>query len=247
MNKTTFIILILAHLTICQVEPPSNPPATPIIDTTPAPAPVPIKIGIPSPIPDPKIDLPPPASACGANEYYECEWSCDTKCATLGQQCSLLGFLCTNMCRCKSGFARDRNGNCIPEKKCPGNTKCPKNEVYDKKIPSCPRQKNCRTLFEDEEPCPDPIPTYASCRCRAGFIRTVGMYNNDGECVPRQSCCKEPNTVLVNYPNPCPGNTCDHPPFELCHKPTKEWGCQCRKGFVKISETNRKCIRLENC
>ncbi|XP_077287806.1 uncharacterized protein LOC143912404 [Arctopsyche grandis] len=179
MNKIAFIILILAHLAICQDEPPSYPPDTPlIIDIPPTPPSTP-----PTPLPESRIGIPPPESrpACGANEYYECEWSCDTKCATLGQQCSLLGFMCTFMCRCNEGYARDRNGKCIPKEKCPGNTNCPMNEVYDLKIPNCPRQNNCRTLLEGHEPCPDIITYYASCRCRSGYVRSEGMFNNDAD------------------------------------------------------------------
>ncbi|XP_077291702.1 inducible metalloproteinase inhibitor protein-like [Arctopsyche grandis] len=158
----------------------------------------------------------------------------------------IISYVCVSKCRCKQGFARDYRGVCIPTKYCPGNTICPKNEVYDMRIPSCPRQATCSNLINEANRCgEDEVPTYIpACRCRRGYVRSGIRLN----CIRPKNCiCYQNNTIMVHYPNPCPGNTCQQPEFSKCDLVGKEWGCQCIEGHVRKSEGSYGCIPLSEC
>lgn len=197
---------------------------------------------------EPLLEPIAPASSpiiCGINEEYTCGSACDTECATLGQDCGIYSYACVSKCRCKEGFARDYRNVCIPTKYCPGNTICPKNEVYHMRIPSCPKQTTCSSLIYNAYRCDEnEVPTYIpGCKCKPGYIRS-GIRS---KCVLPKECCREPNTVLVENPNPCPGNTCQHPEFFKCLALGKKWGCQCKNGYVKENEDSYNCIHLSAC
>lgn len=159
--------------------------------------------------------------------------------------CGIYTFGCVNKCRCRKGFARDYEDVCIPVKCCPGNTVCPMNEEYDMRIPSCPPQMTCDDLFDKVVTCgQDEIPTYIpGCRCKRGYVRLGTRY----KCVLPNECCSEPNMVLVQKPNPCPGNTCQQPEFSKSNLAKKEWGWRCKAGHVKEMEDSYGCIQLSEC
>ncbi|OAD54560.1 Inducible metalloproteinase inhibitor protein [Eufriesea mexicana] len=52
------------------------------------------------------------------NEEYHCGSACQTTCATLGQPCPIKNIRCNDACYCKSGYARNRRGICIPVQNC---------------------------------------------------------------------------------------------------------------------------------
>jgi Trypsin Inhibitor like cysteine rich domain len=195
--------------------------------------------------PIPEIQPEKPQVTCGINEEYTCGSACDTECSTLGQHCNIYTYACVDMCRCKEGFARDYTNVCIPEKKCPGRTICPRGEVYDKRILSCPQQRTCASLLNRENTCgEDEVPTeIGGCRCRSGYIRS-GIRD---KCVRPEQCCTEPNTVFVHAPNPCQGNTCQQPEFTPCRQAGRVWGCQCKKGYVRKEQGSYGCIHLSKC
>ncbi|XP_057651848.1 inducible metalloproteinase inhibitor protein [Diorhabda carinulata] len=55
----------------------------------------------------------------GPNEHYACGSACQTACETLGEPCPIVNVRCNDDCFCNDGYARDDDGICIPQKKCP--------------------------------------------------------------------------------------------------------------------------------
>ncbi|XP_077288377.1 uncharacterized protein LOC143912830 [Arctopsyche grandis] len=225
MNKIILIVLLFASL--AAAEDPEQPPTATEVTT------------------------PKPEEKCGINEKYDCRWNCDSQCATMGQPCYSFGFWCASGCYCIEGHARDFQGICIPIKMCPGRTVCPENEVYDTRIPNCPIQRDCYSLLNGDRECEDPIEYYASCRCRSGYVREdykiAGSLKKMSKCVRKSKCCKDPNTMLVRDSLQCLGNTCQQPYLSNCTELVKEWDCQCRDGFVKVSDKNSTCINWYDC
>ncbi|XP_044258427.1 inducible metalloproteinase inhibitor protein [Tribolium madens] len=52
------------------------------------------------------------------NEHYACGSACQTECVTLGQICPIVNIKCNDACYCNEGYARDKNGDCIPVSEC---------------------------------------------------------------------------------------------------------------------------------
>lgn len=59
--------------------------------------------------------------------------------------------------------------------------------------------------------------------------------------------CEDRNSEFVQDLNTCPGGTCDSPDFEECGSPPMPFGCQCKEGYVKISEEDSTCVLVEEC
>jgi Trypsin Inhibitor like cysteine rich domain len=53
------------------------------------------------------------------------------------------------------------------------------------------------------------------------------------------------NAAYVQCPNPCPGGTCGQPEFSPCKRACINWGCQCKKGFVRDATYN--CMKFSEC
>lgn len=51
-------------------------------------------------------------------EYLVCGGPCQKECATLGQPCNIAYIRCPDGCYCIEGYARNRQGKCIPERAC---------------------------------------------------------------------------------------------------------------------------------
>ncbi len=52
------------------------------------------------------------------NEEYQCGSACQTTCENIGQPCPIVNIRCNDACYCKDGFARNKNGKCIPIDDC---------------------------------------------------------------------------------------------------------------------------------
>ncbi|XP_077291693.1 zonadhesin-like [Arctopsyche grandis] len=146
-----------------------------------------------------------------------------------------------NGCKCDVGFVLGGDGKCIPIKDCPSPIKCEDNEIYDKCPPECPPEKTCSTYMSGVLiKCVPTNKCIPGCRCKEGYIRNV----TKGKCILPPQCCKDPNSEFVKCPNPCPGGTLAKHSFEQCKAKCRPYGCQCKKGYVKKSDTDPACILI---
>lgn len=182
-------------------------------------------------------------SSCPNNEVWtECGNCCQRDCSTFG----LKNFDCTPTCKsgciCNKGYLRNSKGVCVlPD--CCENKVCPdQNEIYD----ACPRtEMTCANLFSGESPPSSSEPSEPKCVCQEGYFR-----REDGLCVLPDDCCLDPNAQPVSCPYICPGNTCANPETESCDTstcPQFPLGCECKKGYTRISEDDPQCILIEEC
>ncbi|XP_028159136.1 zonadhesin-like [Ostrinia furnacalis] len=198
---------------------------------------------------------------CPANEQFD---SCDTPCPL--RQCDVDPRLircaappnpgdkdCVVGCRCIDGYARDKNGVCVPREQCPGY--CPANEQYDPCDTPCPLRR-CDvdlTLIKCAlPPKPGDELCVSGCRCIDGYARDANEV-----CIPRNQC---PPKVLDCGPDevydPCPDcspQTCEtmNATYRCPRRPANNIGlgckpsCRCKKGYYrnKIGQ----CISAEEC
>ncbi|KAJ8732169.1 hypothetical protein PYW08_014899 [Mythimna loreyi] len=147
-------------------------------------------------------------------------------------------------CICESGYARNNDGKCIPEKQC--SPKCPKNEVYSTCINSDCGPQKCSQLGYPI-PCRriDPAFCTKGCVCKEGYVRDA-----NGTCIPKEKCpsCGDDPNAVSGCGNNC-GRLCSNynstePIFcpEICNLN----GCDCKKGFV-LDESTGKCILPSKC
>ncbi|KAJ8732616.1 hypothetical protein PYW07_015215 [Mythimna separata] len=155
---------------------------------------------------------------------------------------------CKRGCRCKDGYLKNANGDCVREKDCP---KCyGPNEVYDVCLNPCPLYQcnvDPRVIKCAAPPEPGDPKCEAGCRCLEGYART-----DEGICVPRDQCppkcgedevystctnsdCGPQNCSQLGYPIACPRID---PAY--CEK-----GCVCKEGLVR--DENGICIPKEKC
>ncbi|XP_077291695.1 zonadhesin-like [Arctopsyche grandis] len=171
-----------------------------------------------------------------------CPLTCDNKDETGPRPCPAICIV--NGCKCKDGFVKSSDGKCISVKSCPATNTCGENEFYDKCPPECPPEKDCATVLSGVLiKCVPTGKCTPACRCKEGFTRKV----KGGKCVSLNQCCKDPNAELISCPNPCPGGTCAQPEFTPCKRACIALGCQCKKGFVKKSDTDSTCIATRLC
>lgn len=151
-----------------------------------------------------------------------------------------------NGCKCKDGYVKGKDGKCTLAKNCPQIStpplKCKENEIYDKCI-DCPPEKTCHTYMTGlQVKCLPSDDCKPACKCKEGFVR-----NPKGKCVKPAECCTDPNAELIKCANPCNGGTCATPEFLPCKRKCFYYGCQCKKGYVKKSETDSTCILKSQC
>ncbi|XP_077291699.1 zonadhesin-like [Arctopsyche grandis] len=147
-------------------------------------------------------------------------------------------------CKCKYPFVKDNADKCIPVESCPDPIKCGEDEIYDSCSHNCPPEETCISYISGVTAmCSPQTKCIPACICKKGYIRD--KYN--GKCIPLNGCCSDQNSEVVECPNPCPGGTCDEPEITPCKIYCSFRGCQCKKGFVKNSETNTTCVAIENC
>lgn len=170
-----------------------------------------------------------------------CPVTCNNKDDRTPRSCPKICII--NGCKCKDGFVRGPNEKCIPPNKCP--LKCGKNEVEDPCPSVCSPELNCQSYFSGIRlMCPIILnrKCIPKCVCKDSYIR-----DSNGACVLPDKCCTDCNSELIASPNPCDGGTCAHPDFKQCDIRIAAFGCQCKKGFLKKSDTDPTCIAKEQC
>merc|ERR1712142_256822 len=150
-------------------------------------------------------------------------------------------------CNCLSGFARNKDGICIPQDQCrpkpPPSKPCPVNEDRSGCFSDCV-DGEVRTLCvrrrRDMMPGFDP-----PCGCKAGLAR-----NSEGVCIPEADCKAKPPQVCENpnfAPVLCFKRCVEDAPYsvKLCTMvpPGADFPCACAKG----SEYNGKCVKDSKC
>ncbi|XP_037940717.1 inducible metalloproteinase inhibitor protein [Teleopsis dalmanni] len=111
----------------------------------------------------------------GANE---CDIHAEPSCRPIGgcERFCKRGAECTRAiddCYCRSGFARNGNGQCIPKLDCP--RACGQFECHNSN-PSCSCEMYCRRR-------PNCIVSLSGCHCARGFAR-----DDNNFCVPQTMC-----------------------------------------------------------
>ncbi|XP_075970402.1 uncharacterized protein LOC142972888 isoform X3 [Anticarsia gemmatalis] len=185
----------------------------------------------------------------GEHEYFSCGGACDNVCATLSEKnqtnCDIFTYVCTPMCYCEEGYARDDNNVCIPIDQCKV-PQCGDHEI----LSDCPSLA-CRPLSCSEVGfpvgCPvddSECPEKPACICEDGYVK-----NATGQCIPIKECpsCGGDTNAVSGCGVHC-GNSCsdykkkDVQCIEICY----ENACDCKKGFV-YDETTKKCVRPKEC
>ncbi|GAB0100412.1 hypothetical protein DMENIID0001_164520 [Sergentomyia squamirostris] len=179
-----------------------------------------------------------PSSECtciGDNsKWYTCANSCTGQCADPKVQCD---FGCRQGCNCKDGFVRlTRNGQCVPEWKCPVPCNRPFEEINDcgnTCTELCPRpgrkcNKNC----------------WKGCFCKKGYFRE----QPGGICIPQAACpappvCTGPNEEIRDCGKPC-YDDCPGIIYE-CPDDCKV-GCYCKPGFKRLTRGG-PCVPDKKC
>jgi len=140
-----------------------------------------------------------------SNQTQQCDWAteeisacghmCEPTCTQPSPVCPLLLCMFPD-CRCKSGYARNENGTCIPLDQC--NDFAPGQYLTSTCNPETEMLKPCGRMCEPT--CDNPTPTFCpammcleaqqACSCRPGYLRHPTM----GECVTPNQC------VLLDVP-----------------------------------------------
>lgn len=174
-----------------------------------------------------------------------CPLTCENKDDPGPRPCAAICIV--NGCKCKDGYVKDKAGKCTLAKNCPPVSvpplKCRTNEIFDPCTKDCPPQQTCYTYMSGlKVKCVPSDVCKPACRCLDGYIK-----NEKGFCITPNECCKDPNAELVRCANPCSGGTCAKPEFDPCKIKCPYYGCQCKKGYLKKSDTDPTCILKTKC
>ncbi|KAJ2947537.1 hypothetical protein O0L34_g17325 [Tuta absoluta] len=133
---------------------------------------------------------------------------------------------CKPGCRCKDGYLRDLDGNCVRPQQLPV---CPPNEFYDDCVPYCPPGRAC--------------PAVLTPGCTPGCKRQAFKRNQEEE-----DCSVSPKPPT---PPTCPANEYYYncvpycPPGRVCAavlEPGCEPGCKCKQGYKRNG--SGKCVLI---
>ncbi|XP_052738623.1 zonadhesin [Bicyclus anynana] len=132
-----------------------------------------------------------PVKCDGKNEISGCASTCLETCESVGQPNSCeQPAVCKPKCRCKEGFLRNVNGECISKEECPKppGVVCGTNEVYDSCVNSGCDRRHCSQ--PDGLLCTNPLPKECEegCHCKKGLLRT-----DEGTCVEADQCTNNDN------------------------------------------------------
>ncbi|CAH2107528.1 unnamed protein product [Euphydryas editha] len=127
-----------------------------------------------------------PADQCppvcnGQNEVAGCHTLCPETCESIGKNCTIIEQeICTSVCRCKSGFYRNKIGECISKEQC---LKCTGPHEYFSCGSAC--DNVCENLStQNQTNCPiKNIVCNQKCYCEENFAR-----NSDNICIPIKDC-----------------------------------------------------------
>ncbi|GBP53685.1 Antichymotrypsin-2 [Eumeta japonica] len=196
----------------------------------------------------------PPFECDRANEEYQ---ACPAKCpsdqcadylknttcgAPLGTRIGIV-VPCAPQCRCKEGYYRDSNGECIEPDQC--SQECPKNEVYSSCIQGECRALNCSQLGVPIS-CPriDPQQCIKGCICAEGYLR-----DETGKCVPNDKCpngCGGDPNARPGCGTYCGRSCTDYNKTVACPEICQLNGCDCKEGYV-YDRNIGKCVLPEQC
>ncbi|XP_045767765.1 zonadhesin-like [Maniola jurtina] len=222
-----------------------------------------------------KCPSPPPLLECGDNEAPStCRQTCPPQ--TCDYDPNIYAHCepgpCQPGCNCKKGYLRDREGNCIPQEKCPRSlpqcgqneepTDCVKNIRPNVRCIPCQCIKNfvrdsnglCVSTLpqcgQNEEPtdCAKnirPGDSTLTIKCRPCQCIENFVRDSNGLCVSKEDLCKnEQNTTYTLCPYQCT-STCKNPNGICSQECRVSYGCACRPGYL-LSEEG-KCILPEDC
>ena len=183
-------------------------------------------------------------NSCGPNEYRDkCGSPCkEANCNDDPNNPTFCTRVCTDMCLCKEGFARNENGECVPDGECIIVIECGPNEHRDICGSAC-KEANCNDDPNNPMFCTRMCTDM--CLCNEGFAR-----NENGECIPDGEC------VIVNQcgPNehrdvcgsPCKEANCNDDPNNpmFCTRMCTDM-CLCNEGFAR--NQNGECVPDGEC
>ncbi|KAL4707319.1 hypothetical protein ACJJTC_019857, partial [Scirpophaga incertulas] len=189
----------------------------------------------------------PGASQCKANEEFSsCKAECPNDYCPVNDSRGIIAcdpsYPCPSGCTCKYGYLRKSETEpiCIKATNCPP-VKCTRpNEVWSPRVPKCLVER-CEDLDDPSQACYSPYrDIMPRCICKKGYYR-----NSEDICVPKSQCPSQCSvaarcrpTCAVPNPTNCP---------VVLNKPTENVdGCQCKQGYI-LSETNGRCIKIEEC
>ncbi|XP_061377969.1 zonadhesin-like isoform X3 [Danaus plexippus] len=187
----------------------------------------------------------PQTELCGPNEEYGCDTSCNKQCIIIDGKCIPPKECkpCKFQCRCKDGYTRNENGECI-------STTCGMNEVYDECPPLCPPQRcdvDDRLIRCAENPKPGDPKCKPGCRCADNFYR-----NDKGICVTREECQLPKKCGLNEEYSSCANGGCRRFTCAmnaiLCVDLIEggcEEGCICKESYTRAD--NGTCIPENQC
>ncbi|XP_046960653.1 zonadhesin-like [Vanessa cardui] len=125
------------------------------------------------------------ATCNGQNEIVGCQTACPETCESIGKNCTIIETkVCKRGCRCKPGFYRNKNGECISEEEC--RTECGVNEIYDICPATCPPARcdvDEKTILCLPNPQPGDSACKPGCRCIDNYKK-----NATGVCIPKEEC-----------------------------------------------------------
>ncbi|XP_077288633.1 zonadhesin-like [Arctopsyche grandis] len=202
------------------------------------------------------------------NAYFEqCNIECQNTCEYKEGVPNCVKGICTKKggCVCKKGFVLSPCGKCIKPEECYYRKKsdlprtppctqppkpsppagCGRNEHIDPNPYVETTDQTCDMYFKGIQPKIVQLSSPSAkrvCRCLPAYVR-----NNKGQCVIPQDCCDDLNAQFISGPNTCPGGTCKNPQFTCCNNPWQPFGCQCKPGYLKISDCNPKCVPIGEC
>ncbi|GMT10175.1 hypothetical protein PFISCL1PPCAC_1472 [Pristionchus fissidentatus] len=117
------------------------------------------------------------AVQCGANEQYDvCFAGCEGKCNN--RENTICPAICgPGGCKCKNGYFRNDNDECVTPFACPSNPSCGPNQIYDRCHHGCEASCNDRNPSCTEQCGP------GGCKCSAGFVRNANL-----DCIKESTC-----------------------------------------------------------
>ncbi|XP_047526818.1 zonadhesin-like isoform X2 [Vanessa atalanta] len=192
-----------------------------------------------------------PVTCNGKNEVVGCQTACPETCDSIGKNCTIIEpKVCKRDCRCKPGFYRNKNGECVSKQEC--RTECGVNEIYDICPATCPPPRcdvDEKTILCLPNPKPGDPACEPGCRCIDNYKR-----NENGICIPKEECPTECgiNEIYDICPPTCPPQRCDvdervircakNPePGDAACKP----GCRCIDNYKK--NASGICIPKQEC
>ncbi|XP_077967184.1 zonadhesin-like [Styela clava] len=179
---------------------------------------------------------------CRFGECVRRSTSCAAVTCIVGQIC--IDGICVDPNTCSSPCASGqvcKDGRCV----------CRRGDFYNGRCVTCPPGKIFKPCSNCPPTCEKPFPQACTKECKLDryCVCPDGLLEHNGGCVKRHQCptkCGygEKPTACASF---CVG-TCKNPNPEICAPacdPNRK--CECRKGFVQVSQHDTRCTLLQNC